>query len=71
MNRTANNSVNKTAFRKSAIKKTPGIMKASTSILDKSGQFRANESLANRRKSIIETEMSRDQVIVQLDLIWP
>lgn len=58
-NKTVNESIAKKAnssrLVKSAIKKTPGF--------DKSKQFKANESLANRRKSIIENEMTRDQVI--------
>ena len=57
--KSVNKKSNMSKLLKSAAKKTPG--------LDKSKQFKANESLANRRKSIIETEMTRDQLVMKIE----
>ena len=57
--KSVNKKSNMSKLLKSAAKRTPG--------LDKSKQFKANESLANRRKSIIETEMTRDQLVMKIE----
>lgn len=70
-NSTVKKSAIKSAVKKSAVKKTPGMAKPTNKSvhLNRTSQFKANESLANRRKSILETEMTREQLVEKLEAL--
>ena len=59
---------------KCAVKRTPGIAKVASAghnegVVKTASLFKANESLAKRRKSLLETEMSRQQLVDKLEAV--